>query len=427
MSQALLISYHFPPENLPATLHPRFFAKYLPRFGVDVDVVTTSYSPLGYDNPGADPGIRVRRVPLDPSARDWMKTQHRWESFLNWHLKRPDWGRSWIRHGAAAAMELAGKQRYDAMISFSPCFATHRAALPVKRRYPDLPWLAYLADPFVGNPMTPANPVQRLIDERLEAAVFGAANRVIGNTAAVERLWRDRYPRYSNKFSHIPNGFDLEEPVGPLALPSDRAARVLLHTGALYGGRFPNLLLASIHRLSLAGRLKPPDLQVRLLGAIDPAQAEKSPAFRSLRERGFVAIDEPVSRPEAIQRAAEADYLLLLDLNDSNSRLQVPSKLFDYLRIGRPILCYTPAGSETQRILQRAGVPNVVISAEDGPEEADRQLLGFLKLPTEPEPMSEWAKMRFDAYEMTRKLISLFGEGAKASKPRAKAESTHPA
>ena len=417
MPRALLLSYHFPPDNVPATLHPRFFAKYLPRFGFEVQVVTSSFSPLGYTNPQADPDPAIHRTPLEPNALRTMQALHRWESIFGHFLKIPDWGRSWIRHGAAAAINLARESPFDLMVSFSPCFATHRAALRVKQRFPNMPWFAYLADPFVGNPMNPVNPLQLRLNHRLEAQVFEAATAVIGNTEAIAAVWRDRYPRLAERFSAIPNGFDLEEPVGPLPIPVGRPAPVLLHAGAIYGARFPGMLFESIARLHARNILAPANLNVRLLGDGGGMTGDRASLFADMQSLGYAAADGPVSRPEAIRRTGQADYLLLLDLNDSNAKLQVPSKLFDYLRIGRPILCYTARGSETEKILHRAKAPAVCIAAESGPGEADRLLLEFLKLPTDPQPLSDWARTTFDAQEMTKQLIALYRNTSNHAKP----------
>lgn len=402
------MTYHYIPENVPSTLHPRFFAKYLPEFGVDADVLASSFSPFSSLDMSHDANPNVHRTPLGRD-RDRMKELHRWETFLCWHLKVPDWGRPWISPGAAAGIRMLEEHKYDLLISFSPCFSAHRAALRIKQRFPELPWFAYLADPFVGNPFLHANPVQQWLNERLEKKVFEAANGVIANTEAVEAIWRDRYPQLASKFSNIPNGFDLEESVVAHPIPDDRKTPILMHAGSLYGGRFPKMLFESMDRLTRAGQLTDADLHVQLVGGFDAKSVSCPDLIESMKQRGNLILHEPVSRPEALRLAGEADYLLLVDLNEANTKFQVPSKLFDYLRIGRPILCYTPRGSETQSILLQSGVPFVIIEAEASAAEADRGLVEFLKLSSNPQPMSSWARKTFDAREMTRQLLTFCG------------------
>ena len=54
---------------------------------------------------------------------------------------------------------------------------------------------------------------------------------------------------------------------------------------------------------------------------------------------------EPVPRAQALQALAESDYLLLLDVCGPQAGLQVPSKTFEYLQIGRPVLTFTTRDS----------------------------------------------------------------------------------
>jgi hypothetical protein len=413
--RVLILTYHFLPENLPSTLHPRYFKRYLPEFGYRADVLCSSYSTFGTydsDQPDADPN--VFRVPLGPE-RQRMKELHRWETFFGWHLRINDWGRPWIRHAAEAGNRMVRGGAYDAIVSCSPCFSVHRAALQIKLANPKVQWFAYLADPFVGNPFHRVNPLQHVLNQRLERKVFAAADFVVANTDAVEAMWREKYPEFAAKFFNLPNGFDFSEKAEALPIPQDRKAPVLLHAGALYGGRFPKQLLESLDRLSKAGKLSSSDLQVRLVGSIDPKSVNCPELLASMIEHQFVFLDGTVSREEALRRTGEADYLLLVDLNEKNTKFQVPSKLFDYLRIGRPILCYTPRGSETQSILAKAGVPATIVEAEAGAEEADRGLLEFLRLPNAPAQMSDWARHKFDAREMTRILVSRFASSPAAA------------
>jgi glycosyltransferase involved in cell wall biosynthesis len=404
--RALLLTYHYVPENVPATMHPRFFARYLPDFGIDVTVLASSFSPHGYDDPGPDQNPIVVRCPLG-EARDRMKFQHKIENVLVSYLKMEDWGRPWIPYGADEADRLIAKQPFDYMISFSPCFTSHQTALKVKQRHPDLRWFVYFADPFVGNPFRHVNPVQRRIDKRNERKVFDLADGIVANTPTVETLWRETYPQHAAKITHIPNGFDMEEDVGPQAIPNGRKAPHLVHAGSLYGGRFPVSLLESLERLAARGLITPADVEVHLIGHLDPLSISAPELFERTQKAGFVHVHGRVSRLASIKEVGEADYLLLLDLNSKNTKFQVPSKLFDYLRIGRPILCYTPRGSETEQILAKSGIPHRVIGAESSPEECDRAVLEFLKLPVESSPMSEWARKTFDAREMTGYLAGL--------------------
>jgi hypothetical protein len=104
-----------------------------------------------------------------------------------------------------------------------------------------------------------------------------------------------------------------------------------------------------------------------------------------------------------------ADYLLLIDVNQSGTSLQVPGKLFEYIRVGRPILALTPEGSPVERILANSGVLHVCLHPGEPADETDRKLLQLLAMPTSPVEPSRWFRDHFDAEAQTRMLASLLG------------------
>jgi hypothetical protein len=101
---------------------------------------------------------------------------------------------------------------------------------------------------------------------------------------------------------------------------------------------------------------------------------------------------------------AQADGLLLLQLQTDT---QVPSKLFEYICIGRPILALLHRSSPVTQILRNSGVPHVCIHADDEPELIDHKLIDFLRLPTSSVPYNEWFKGNFTAEYQIRALSSI--------------------
>jgi hypothetical protein len=103
----------------------------------------------------------------------------------------------------------------------------------------------------------------------------------------------------------------------------------------------------------------------------------------------------------------KVDYLLLLDINDRNLGLQVPAKVFDYVRIGRPILAYTPNGSPLAGILMKSGVPHQIIYTDSPEPVRDEKLMALLRLSSEPVQPSPWFLEQFDASRQTSTLVDI--------------------
>jgi hypothetical protein len=132
------------------------------------------------------------------------------------------------------------------------------------------------------------------------------------------------------------------------------------------------------------------------------------PAFQALQNRGCLEyVSEVIPQPEAIREMAQADYLLLLDLNDTGQAVQVPAKLFQYIRIGRPMLAFTSADSPSERILTKCGVPFVAIHPNASEEQIDQRVASLFELPSEPTRPSPWFEDQFNAEGQTRVLASI--------------------
>jgi hypothetical protein len=127
-----------------------------------------------------------------------------------------------------------------------------------------------------------------------------------------------------------------------------------------------------------------------LVGPLEPPKKDAP------TESWFQCNAKVVSKDEADRLIEEADYLLLLDVTKGSVGLQVPAKIFEYIRIGRPILACTLRGSPVERILINSGVPFVALYAGDSNEEIDRRVLTFLNLPNHPVEPSDWFQEKFN-------------------------------
>ena len=110
---------------------------------------------------------------------------------------------------------------------------------------------------------------------------------------------------------------------------------------------------------------------------------------------------------KAKELVESADGLLLIDCFGVES-LQVPSKLFHYIRVGRPILAITMKNSPTERILSQSGVPHTMMYWGDSVAVNAPKLAEFLALPSISTHPSEWFLKTFDGKLHTRMLASVF-------------------
>jgi hypothetical protein len=412
MANVLLLSYAFQPDNTPAAARPSQLFRYLPDFGVTPFVFASS----------ADGGINLEntvwRVPAEREPAGLIAASAAARLFMRFAGPYND-RLPWVPYAAAAAARLIRTRKIDAIYSTSPFLASHFAALWLKRKF-GLPWIADFQDPICDNPFRNRSwfyPYDPLIERR----IFESADRVIANTDAIADVWRRRYPARSDAISVMWNSYDPDEPVARAAVPAHGRRRVLAHIGTLYGGRHPGQLLGSLKRLAT----EPDALQVKLIGPIDEAVLATHGAALAAMGDVVEVTNMLVPREEALRQTAEADCLLLLDVNERNTAFQVPSKLLDYIRIGKPILAYTPADSPVDRILQRSGIAYVTIAPDMPDAEADRRVQEFLSLPLTVHEPTEWFVQSFSAKTQTAALAEMV-HGLVKPRPRPVRQSRSP-
>ena len=406
-SDVLILAMAFPPETLSGSKRPFRMAKYLPGCGYPTHVITASREShmLGWRN--------VHIAPASEPVSDVVRASHILEKlqrhFLPYNDRLP-----WIPHAVAAAEEAMRGGGVGAVLSTSPPIGSHFAAAELKRRH-GVKWIADFRDPLYGNPWRQRR-LAWIYDSALERYIIRGADVVIANTDTAGEMLRKRYPQFSSKIFVLWNGYDPDDCVEALAL-EPREYRVLAHVGALGGGRHPGLLLDSMVRLIARGAIDPNSIRLRFVGSLEANEPWlKQASYRDLASRGCLeAGGQSLPEPQARRVIATSDYLLLLDLNSTNTALQLPAKLFDYVRVGRPILAFTLPGSPAEKILSRSDVRHVCVAPTDSPDEMDAKIRRFFSFPSDPVVASAWFWKTFGAQGQAQFLASLLDKAMNRS------------
>ncbi len=420
----LMLAYYFPPQNAIGAARPYRFVRYLRRLGTPVSVVcsplpkpgsryeerpSTVAPPGGHDGGQGGPGgdePQAIRVPGGSPVRGHRRLDaiSRLLQAVQRVLLPYDDRLAWLPHACAAASREV--RPGTVLISTHPPVVTHLAALALKRRT-GRPWIADFRDPLWGNPSRTAFRAG-LIDRATEWLVVHQADAVIANTDASAAMLVRRYPALAGKISTIWNGFDPEDRMEPLPR-ADRARRVVSHVGSLYGARTPLPFVACLNRLIASGAIPPGAIQFRHVGYSDPECLDLAePAYQALQAQGCLqAVTHIVPQREARQEMLTADWLLLLDMNETNPGVQIPAKTFEYIRACRPILALTTPGSSTERVLASSGIPHACVDFGAAPEHFDAEVLAFLRRPFSEAAPSPQFWSEFDACRQTAALSAL--------------------
>jgi hypothetical protein len=363
MRRVGLVAYWYPPRQAAGALRAAALARYLPAFGWEPVVVTVRPRSSLYLSPGESGHDDVPAPALATTDRAWhslaaaavealrgghalegLKTENVLASrrpharaahwvYRQW-LSFPDDAWPWLVDRRSVARVFAA-HGVEAIVSTSPPPTAHLVAAAAARRL-QVPWIADYRDPWSQRSAWRRAWPLAGVEARLERHTLSQAAQVVTVSAPIAANLRRLLGR---PVSVVPNGFDPADrgaaAVHPLPIAADRFT--LVHTGTLtYGSRDPALLFAALHALVARGDLPIGALEVWFVGRhLDVARrtAARWPALApAIRYAGAVP------RATALDAQRRATVLLALGSPDAAYDGDVPTKVFEYLDAGRPVL-----------------------------------------------------------------------------------------
>ena len=394
----LIFAYHFPPENVIGALRPFRFYKYLSRMGYRCHVITAADA-----SQTAELDSECVPDPFIVSPRQGVGWQV--ERAIRKFLLPGIAGSQWALQGYRAARRFLNSNSYGRVTLFStfPPAGTHLAAYWLARQR-GLPWIADYRDPLADNPVHDhISPFTKSVYRKLESILVHAADYTIANTDAAQAKLQALYPRKADRIELIWNGFDPEDRLPALPARDDR--KVVAHVGDLYGGRDASPILRSLRRLIDRGRLDPKRILLHLAGPVIDKSIPDPQFMSAAAAEGWLRLDRlRLPQKEAQRITQTANALLIIQ---PQTALQVPGKLFEYLQIGRPILCFIPRESPIERILAKSGVPYFCVYPSFDEEQIDRAVLEFFLLPHIETRPSDWFEQQFNAKSHAAKVAQL--------------------
>lgn len=356
--RVLMIAYHFPPLQGSSGIHRTLnFARELPDFNwqpLVLSVNIRAYENISEDLMKAVPSqLIVRRAFALDAARHLSVFGH----YPGW-LARPDRWLTWLVGAIPLGLQMIRQWRPDVLWSTYPVASAHLIGAALAR-LTGIPWVADFRDPMAHDGYPPDPQTWRSF-RRVEGCVFANARSVTFTTPGAARLYRSRYPEAVSRITVLENGYD-EQTFRQAELditrhPLNPGCVTLLHSGIVYPEwRNPEHLLEAVSRLVGSGRLDPRRFRLRFRAPVHEQ------FIRTLVDRyrlsDMVEILPAVSYHEALKEMLCADELLVLQSSGCNE--QIPAKLYEYLRAGRPIIGLTDPVGDTAGLLRKAGFHDI--------------------------------------------------------------------
>lgn len=444
MKKVLLIAYSFPPHRSSGVYRPAAFTKYLLREGWQATILSVAGAPGGEDTSllhKIPPEVRIVRTPCW-QLRKWESTagglirtltarpavarplaptlaaEAPRPAVLPFLRKLADWVQNtlyfpddsvgWIPFALEPALELHFQERFDVVYTTHPPRAAHLMGMLLKALC-GVPWVAEFRDPWIIPPgsqpiadaVVPAAARNRWLLRRMLRTADAIVPVTPGYAEELVSLWKAPAARVQV----INNGFDDEDFPG-LGANNGRPAWMrsdcvhLAHFGTIYtefhGSFFPALSEAVRESDEVRRRLR-----VHIIGFPTPevmAYGEREDLREVLQFHSFL------SHADALAAMRSSQCLLLFYGHPYTSQSSIPGKIYEYLRVGRPVFALAYPGGLQQLVEQ--GNAGWVLPPNDVP--AIKRLLTELASQTvtlPPPPAPEFvAQFRYD--HLARKLAS---------------------
>ena len=158
----------------------------------------------------------------------------------------------------------------------------------------------------------------------------------------------------------------------------------LLHSGIVYPSeRDPTQFFEAIARIVQTGQLRREALRVRFRAAAHDAMLAELARRNGIED--MIELMPPIGYQAALEEMLRADALLILQASNCNE--QIPAKLYEYLRAGRPILALTDPQGDTAGALRNAGIGSIApLDRVDAIVEVLVQFVPSLRSGTAPRP-----------------------------------------
>lgn len=368
MQKVLIITYYWPPAGGPGVQRWLNFVKYLPNYGIQPIV----FIPENPTYPLVDESlvnqlptnIKIIKEPIiEPyswaSIFSRKKTkrissgiiqkkdkQSGLERLLLWvrgNFFIPDARKYWVKPSVKSIENILEKEAISTLITTGPPHSLHLIGLQLKKKYA-IKWVADFRDPWttIGyhNQLKLTKWAQKK-HKTLEKSVLDNADNVI----VTSKNTRDEFKVLTRTgINVITNGFVGEKPEMELTKKF-----TLSHIGSLLTDRNPEVLWEVLSEMLVEVDGFKNDLEIQLIGIVGDGVKESlnsNGLQLYLTEVGYVGHDKVISYQ------ASSQVLLLLEIDAKKTRGIIPGKLFEYLKVKRPILAIGPELWEAGKMVE---------------------------------------------------------------------------
>jgi len=381
--KVLIVTYYWPPSGGSGVQRWLKFVKYLDKAGWETFVLTP-------ENPQfqiLDPSLQ-RDVPSDttvvklpiwepydafykitalfgkkkPGATDMISTGKRsfFQKVSSWvrgNLLIPDPRKFWVKPASNYLNDFIRKKGIDKIITTGPPHSIHLIGLRLKKKNPDLKWIADFRDPWSAWDLLDTlslSESSRNKHRLLERKVLQTADRVVTIAPYHVKLFEKLGGR---KVDLITNGFDTDDFEKVNRVKTSKFT--IRHTGVVDELRDPRPFMLALKKVFQGNE----DVVVEFIGNVNSAFKDFIAADPVLSK--ITKFTNTIPHKQFLQLYGETDLLLLVLAHTAIAPGNLPGKFFEYLASGVPIVAVGPVDGDAADVLRRSNAGEIFSREND--------------------------------------------------------------
>jgi glycosyltransferase involved in cell wall biosynthesis len=351
IGKILLITYFFPPLNNISSMRTFAFARYLTAEGFDVTVLTVPKDRSGdkgqkvsnyhdkfkvVEAAGLNPVSQINLLKYQEknSSKNFLTYLQRIKVYLLANLfSSLDF---WLLKGQRSANKLVADNHFDIVLSSHSPISTHLIAWMLKRKHPNLYWIADYRDlwsynHFGNTPKFPFSILQHVLERKLNRT----ADLLCTVSTPLQELLEKKYGK---KTLVVENGYFPEDCNLVNETTQDFSKKIIFtYTGVFYPEKYnPSLFFTCLKEIIESQKITASEVEVLFYGinstCLLPFVEVSGLPF------SMVKLLPQISRNQALRAQQESTALLFFGHDTPATKGVLTGKLFEYMISGKPII-----------------------------------------------------------------------------------------
>ncbi|MDU7253018.1 MAG: TDP-N-acetylfucosamine:lipid II N-acetylfucosaminyltransferase [Clostridium sp.] len=278
-----------------------------------------------------------------------LSQENNYEEILK-TLLIPDYSSFWAMDVINKIDEFVDFNSIDIIYSTSGPYSDHIIAYFLKEKY-NKPWVCDFRDEWTNNPYANfhKNDLGYKMIEQMEKNILEKSNKIITTTPLARKNYIDILNVPKEKIITITNGYD-EEDFQNIELSKEKNNKfTIIHNGMLYMIRTPETFLMAIKKLIDESKINKNKIEI-----IFSYTENKDKWINYLKENNMdsiVTFKDYMTHEDSVNLSINSNMLLLIVGPGEKNKGVYTGKIFEYLRMGKPILSLSPKDGVVDKLL----------------------------------------------------------------------------